>query len=138
MNPTIKNILIVISGIFVGSIVNMAIILMGTSIIKLPEGIDPANVDSLKQEMHLLETKHFIAPFLAHALGSFTGAFVVSKFAVSKKMFLAMLIGFFFLLGGISNVFSFPAPTWFCILDLVLAYLPMAYIGSKFAMQFKK
>lgn len=138
MNPTIKNILIVISGIFVGSIVNMAIILMGTSIIKLPEGIDPANVDSLKQEMHLLETKHFIAPLLAHALGSFTGAFVVSKFAVSKKMFLAMLIGFFFLLGGISNVFSFPAPTWFCILDLVLAYLPMAYIGSKFAMQFKK
>lgn len=138
MNPTIKNILIVISGIVVGSIVNMAIILMGTSIIKLPEGIDPANVDSLKQGMHLLETKHFIAPFLAHALGSFTGAFVVSKFAVSKKMFLAMLIGFFFLLGGISNVFSFPAPTWFCILDLVLAYLPMAYLGSKFAMQFKK
>ncbi|SHJ13694.1 hypothetical protein [Flavobacterium terrae] len=138
MNPTIKNILIVISGIFVGSIVNMAIILMGTSIIKLPEGIDPANVDSLKQGMHLLETKHFIAPFLAHALGSFTGAFVVSKFAVSKKMFLAMLIGFFFLLGGISNVFSFPAPTWFCILDLALAYLPMAYLGFKLAMQFKK
>jgi hypothetical protein len=132
MNPTIKNILIVIVALIVGSIVNMAIILSGSSIINLPEGIDPSNVESLKAGMHLMKPKHFIFPFLAHALGSLVGAFIAAKFGASNKFLLAMIVGGFFLIGGISNVFMLPAPTWFCALDLIVAYIPMAYLGWKF------
>jgi hypothetical protein len=35
------------------------------------------------------------------------------------------------MLGGITNAFLLPAPIWFIALDIVLAYLPMAWLGGK-------
>ena len=51
--------------------------------------------------MLLLETKHFISPFLAHALGSLAGAFLAAKIALSHQMKIALVIGAFFSLGGL-------------------------------------
>jgi hypothetical protein len=48
-------------------------------------------------------------------------------------MRLALVIGFFFLAGGIANVLMLPSPTWFTILDLVGAYIPMVYLAGKLA-----
>ncbi len=42
-----------------------------------------------------------------------------------------MIIAVFFLAGGIANVLMLPSPTWFIILDLVVAYIPMGYLGAK-------
>ncbi|GAA4757394.1 MULTISPECIES: hypothetical protein [Flavobacterium] len=131
MNPTIKNILVVIAGLFIGSVVNMLIIIGGTSILGLPEGIESNSVESIKNGIHLFEPKHFLTPFLAHVIGTLTGAFIATKYGVSKKMVLAMIVGGLFLLGGISNSFSIPAPIWFNLLDLVVAYIPMTYLGYK-------
>lgn len=127
----VRNVLVVILGLFIGSLINMSIIMQGTSIIPLPKGIDPANVESIKAGMHLYQPKHFLVPFLAHALGTLAGAFVAARFSASKHFILAMVVGSFFLLGGISMVFSLPAPVWFSITDIVLAYIPMAYLGWK-------
>ncbi len=138
MNPTIKNILAVIAGLLIGSFVNMGLILAGTSIIKFPEGIDPANVESIKAGIHLFEPKHFLTPFLAHAFGTLIGAFIAAKYGATKKLRLAMIVGGLFLLGGISNSFSIPFPMWFTVLDLVIAYIPMAYLGGMLAERLKK
>ena len=46
-------------------------------------------------------------------------------------MKLAMVIGVFFLLGGIYASYLIPAPTWFMALDIIVAYIPMAYFGGK-------
>ncbi|PKP15710.1 MAG: hypothetical protein CVU07_09270, partial [Bacteroidetes bacterium HGW-Bacteroidetes-23] len=83
--------------------------------------------------MHLFEPKNFVFPFLAHALGTLVGAFLAAKIAANHKMKFAYGIGFFFLLGGIANVFLLPSPTWFTLLDLIGAYLPMAFLGGKLA-----
>ena len=135
MNPILKNILAVLAGIILGSIVNMGIIMLSSSIIPPPEGVDPSDMESLKSSMHLFEPKHFIVPFLAHALGTLAGAFITALIAVNHKMKLALVIGLFFLLGGISSVFMLPSPTWFIVLDLVVAYIPMAWIGGRLAGQ---
>ena len=37
----------------------------------------------------------------------------------------------FFLIGGVYMVFIFPAPLWFIVGDLVLAYIPMGWLGWK-------
>lgn len=131
MNPTVKNVLVVIAGFFIGCVVNMSIILGGTSIIGFPVGIDPTDVDSIKNGIHLFRSIHFLTPFLAHAIGTLVGAFFVARFGTSKKLVLAMTVGGLFLLGGISNSFSIPAPMWFTVLDLIVAYIPMAYLGWK-------
>ncbi len=131
MNVTVKNILAVITGIAVGMTVNMGVIMLSGSIIPPPEGIDNTTMEGLKAGMHLFEPKHFIMPFLAHALGSLAGAFVVAKLAASNQLKLAVGIGVFFLLGGLANIFMLPSPTWFTVLDLGIAYIPMGYLGWK-------
>ena len=131
MNPIFKNTLAVIIGLFVGSVVNMAIILMSSSVIPPPKGANVTTMEGLKATIHLFEAKHFIFPFLAHAIGTFAGAATTALIAANNKMKFALAIGAFFLLGGIINVFTLPSPIWYSIIDVVLAYLPMAYFAKK-------
>ena len=130
MNPIIKNILAILTGIVIGSLVNMVIIMISGSIIAPPEGADVTTTEGLKASMHLFEPKHFIFPFLAHALGTFVGAFLAALLAGTHKMKFALSIGVFFLLGGITSVFMLPSPIWFTVVDLVGAYIPMAYFAG--------
>jgi len=137
MNPIVRNILAVIAGLIIGSIVNMGLIMISGSVIPPPEGGDVTTMEGLKETMHLFEPKHFIFPFLAHALGTLVGAFVAATIAANNKMKFAIAIGCFFLIGGIINVVMLPSPTWFAILDIVGAYIPMAMIGGKLAIRKK-
>lgn len=133
MNPILRNVLAVVAGIILGGLVNMGLITIGPEIIPLPEGIDPNDVNSYETNGHLLETKHFLFPFLAHALGTLAGAFLAVKLGVSKQIVLGLIIGGVFLIGGITAATIIPAPTWFIITDLVVAYLPMGWLGWKLA-----
>lgn len=132
MSNTVRNIIAVVIGIIVGGAINMGIITIGPSIIPNPVGYDNSSAEAMAQTFHLLQTKHFITPWLAHALGTLAGALVAVKIAASNHLKLALFIGAFFLLGGIMMVVSLPStPIWFIIADLVGAYLPMAWLGHK-------
>ena len=133
MNPIVRNILAVLAGLVVGSIVNMSIIMISGSIIPPPEGADVTTVEGLKASMHLFEPKHFLFPFLAHAIGTLVGAFAAALIAANNKMRIAIGVSAFFLIGGIANVCMLPSPTWFTLVDLIGAYIPMGYLGWKFA-----
>jgi hypothetical protein len=135
MNPILKNTIAVIAGIIFGSLVNMGIINISGSVIPPPEGSDISTMEGLRESMNLFEPKHFIMPFLAHALGTFVAAFLATKIAVSHQMKFALGIGIFFLAGGITNVILLPSPLWYSILDLTVAYLPMAYLAYKLAIK---
>ena len=138
MNPILRNVLAIITGVIVGSVVNMGIINISGSIIPPPEGSDLTTMEGLKAAMHLFEPQHFIFPFLAHALGTFVGAFLAALIAATHKMKFAFAIGFFFLIGGIYMVVLLPSPLWFNILDIAVAYIPMAWLGGKLAGGFVK
>ena len=129
----LRNILAVIAGATIGSIINMGIIELGPLIISNPEGFDNSTMEKLAETMHLLGPANFITVFLAHGLGTLAGAFVAAKIAASKQQVFAMVMGAWFLIGGIAAVYMFPAPTWYNIVDLALAYIPMAWIGWKLA-----
>jgi hypothetical protein len=131
MNNIIRGILAVIAGCIIGGIVNMGIVILGGMIIPPPEGVDVTNMESLKAGMHLYKIHHFIPPFLAHAVGTFVGGLVAALIATKHRMWLALTIGAFFLLGGIYASFIIPAPNWFIGVDLIFAYLPMAWLGWK-------
>ena len=133
MNPILRNIIAVITGVIIGMIVNGVIINISGSIIPPPEGVDVTTMESLKAGIHLFEPKHFIMPFLAHSLGTFVGAFLAALLAANNKMKFAIVMGFLFLVGGIMAVVMIPAPMWYNVVDLTLAYLPFAYLGGKFA-----
>jgi hypothetical protein len=133
MNPIFKNIIAVITGIVGGSAVNMGLINLGNATIPLPPGVDVTNFETLKATIHLLEPINFVTPFLAHAIGTLAGAFIAALLATNQKMKFALGVGAFFLLGGIVSSIMIPAPVWFKILDITIAYLPMAWIGGRMA-----
>jgi hypothetical protein len=133
MSPILKNIIAMIAGVLFGSLVNGGIIMVSGSIIPPPDGSDVTTMEGLKASMHLFEPKHFLMPFLAHALGTFAGAFLAVKIAATHQMKIALGIGFMFLAGGITNVFMLPSPLWFSVLDLTIAYIPMAFLAVKSA-----
>lgn len=137
MSPTIKNILALIAGVVTGMIVNGGLIAISGSLIPPPAGADVTTMEGLKASMHLFEPKHFIMPFLAHALGTLAGAFIAARVAATHAMRFALGVGVFFLAGGIANVAMLPSPMWFNVLDLVGAYLPMAWLGGTLGMKLK-
>lgn len=91
MNPAVRNIIAVVVGFVVGSAVNIGIVMVGPSIIPPPAGVDVTDAASIASSMHLFEPKHFITPFLAHAIGTFTGALVALKISASDKPIVAWI-----------------------------------------------
>ncbi len=121
-----RNVLAVIAGWIVGAALNMGLIIVGSMLIPTIEGMDPMNA-------HGWPLKFFIFPFLAHSFGTLVGAFLAAKIALNYRLICSMLIGVFFLFGGIMMVRILPAPLWFVCLDLVFAYLPMGWLGWKWS-----
>lgn len=130
MNATLRNLLAVIAGLAVGSGINMGLIIVGSSVIPAPAGMDVTNPDSVAANAHLFEARHFVTPFLAHALGTLGGA-VVALLVSGKQAITAGIIGGLFLAGGIMAANMVPAPLWFIVIDLVFAYLPMAWLATR-------
>ena len=131
MHPVLKNVIAVVAGIIVGSIINMGIVMISGQFIPPPAGVDVTSIESLKASMHLFETKHFLFPFLAHAIGTLVGAYTAARIAGTNKAKLALVVGVFFLLGGIANNLMIHSPTVFAIADILFAYIPMAWLGGK-------
>jgi hypothetical protein len=131
MKTILRNILAVVVGLVVGGTVNMALITVSPHVIRPPAGVDVTDAQSLASSIHLFEPKHFLFPFLAHALGTLAGALLAFLIAASYRSVFAYAIGAFFLTGGIAASFMIPAPKWFIALDLAAAYIPMAWIGTQ-------
>ena len=124
-----RNIIALILGLFLGGMINMLIINNGGGFIAPPEGVNPNDIESIKENIHLYTPIHFVVPFLAHAIGTFVGALITSLIAVSYRMYLSIGVGCFFLIGGVMMVMILPSPIWFVCLDLIVCYIPMALLG---------
>ena len=131
MPSVLRNVLAIVAGIAIGGGVNMALITLSPSLIPPPAGVDVNSAESLSKAMHLFEPRHFVMPFLAHALGTLAGALAAYLIAARYKAQFAYVIGVVFLCGGIAASFMIPAPTGFIALDLLAAYLPMAWAGVR-------
>jgi hypothetical protein len=129
MRKVLRIALSVLAGLVVGSAINMALVLLGGKLVPPPPGADVSTTEGLRAAMPLFEARHFVFPFLAHALGTVFGAFFAALFAPVRPKLAAMIVGVFFLAGGVANVLMLPSPAWFTALDLLLAYLPAAAVG---------
>lgn len=131
MRRTLRLILAVVAGLVIGSLINMGLILISGHVIPPPAGADVTTTEGLQASIHLFEPKHFIFPFLAHSLGTFAGALVATILTPGRTPGPAYVVGCAFLLGGIIGAFMLPAPLWFGALDLLVAYLPAAWLAHR-------
>ncbi len=133
MGTIAKNLIGLVAGLILGSIVNILLVNVGPYVIPLPEGADVSTMEGLRESMPLFTPANFIFPFLGHALGTLAGAFLAAKIASTHKMKFGLGIGAFFLVGGILMVKQLGGPIGFNVVDLVFAYLPMGYLGGLLA-----
>jgi hypothetical protein len=106
-----KSILLSVLGLVLGAITNLLFISVG----------------------HLfLGDNHFLIAFLAHALGAFVASFFVCKMKVDRPFFFSMCIGGSYLGMAVLDLSVLKdVPIWFILSDLLIAHLPMAYLGYK-------
>ena len=126
----------VVAGIVVGACANIGVIYAGMEVFPPPEGTDVNSLESINANIGRYSVPQLMVPFAAHAIGTLVGACVAALFAWSRRSSLvaAMGVGAFFLAGGASIVLQMPnSPLWFSATDLLLAYFPMALLGSLLA-----
>jgi len=126
----------VVAGIVSGAALNMGILYAGAALLPPPEGVDIGNIESINANINKYSVLDLMVPFAAHALGTLLGAFVAAMIAVTPRARLrvSLVVGCVFLIGGIEAVRMIPsAPLWFDVLDLGLAYIPMALLGWRLA-----
>ncbi|MBK6472343.1 MAG: hypothetical protein IPF94_17000 [Betaproteobacteria bacterium] len=130
MSKFLRVLLAVVAGFVVGSVVNMALVTVSGRVIPPPAGADVTTMEGVEGGSSSIQARHFIFPFMAHALGALVGALVACWLAPGKSPVPAYIVGGLFLLGGIANALMLPAPAWFVAADLLLAYVPAAWLGQ--------
>lgn len=137
-NKFFKRAINFIIAIIAGMGLNMVIIMLSGNIVPPPEGADLKTMEGLKAAMPLMQPIHFLMPFLAHALGTMLAALIVVLRVDAYHQKFAIGAGLIFFTAGALNVYLLPAPFWFNVLDLIGAYLPMAFIGYLLARKVSK
>ena len=127
----LNGLLVLFMALFIGGELNMFIVENGHYLIANPPGTDFTTTEGLRKSMHLMQPKHFVMPFLAHALGTLLSAIIVVKLMPPKAKLFSYLVGLMFFVGGVMMIFMVPSPLWFTIVDLVFAYFPMSFIAIK-------
>lgn len=134
--PTIlRNILVLLMGIAIGYYVNTGILMLSPILTPPPEGMDVTNAASVKEHLHLIGPKYYIIPFIADAVGTLLGACFVASFTLGSKLKWAIAVGVFFMILGITNLVTMRSPMWFTIINMSLAFLPMAFLGYQLRRQ---
>ena len=75
-----RNISALITGVLIGSIINIGLVIIGGNIFPLPEIFDSMNALNW-------DIKYFLFPFSAHAIGTFSGSFIGSKICKNYSKF---------------------------------------------------
>lgn len=130
MPNMLRTILAVFVGIVVGGLVNYALVRVGAIAVPPPEGVDVSSIESIRANIGAYSAVQLLPPFFAHAIGTFVGAAVATRLSPRRRLGPALFVGAWFLIGGITMIVFIPeTPAWFAVLDLGVAYLPMAWLG---------
>jgi len=128
----LKRTIVIFISLFSGAMLNGAIINISSKVIAPPKGFDLNTAEGLQAAMPHMGPEHFLFPFLAHALGTLISAVLISRFLKSQQFVFSMMAGILFLMAGVAMVIMLPGtPIWFILVDLIGAYIPMAYLGNK-------
>jgi hypothetical protein len=132
----LKRTIVIFISLFSGAMLNGAIINISSKVIAPPKGFDLNTAEGLQAAMPHMGPEHFLFPFLAHAIGTLISAVLISRFLKSQQFVFSMMAGILFLMAGVAMVIMLPGtPIWFILVDLIGAYIPMAYLGNKLVMK---
>ena len=109
----LRNIIAVVVGLFVGSLINMGLIRLNTEVLfPMPEGTSTEDTEAFNAYLAGLPATAFLVVMAAHLLQSLVGAFIAARIAAARPMLVAMIVGVLSLVGGVAALFMFEGPAW--------------------------
>jgi choline-glycine betaine transporter len=133
LHPSIRIVLAILAGMLSGGMLNLFIVNFGHMLIPPPAGVDLTTTEGLLAAMPMMEPRHFLMPWLAHALGTLLSAFVACRLANNHFRRISIGLGVWNMVGGLLMIIAVPGPLWFTLIDIVLAYLPFGWLGGRLA-----
>lgn len=129
MKSCLRLLAAIIAGLLLGSLVNGGILALGSWLLPPPPGVNLQDMAGLQAALPTLPPLQLLPPWLAHAGGTLAGSWLASRLLPPGRWAGALAVGLLFAAGGAMMAWQLPAPPWFELADLVLAYLPMAWLG---------
>lgn len=102
----------IVAGLVVGMVVNLAIIQLNTLFFPLPDGVDLADTEQMREFVQRQPAAAWILVFVAHIGQAFVGGWVAARLSASRLMRQAMIVGLLSLAAGIANAMMLSAPAW--------------------------
>ena len=127
----IKNVIATILGLIAASASIFLVEKLGHTLFPMPKSIDPNDIDSIKNNIHLIPKGNMAFVALAHGIGILTGMFIAGM--ISKTSLIpAYIVGGLMMAISIAYYFFIPSPTWFVLTDLACIIIGFL-IGKKLA-----
>ncbi len=127
MNPNLKRVLAVFAGIVLGFFIVFAWEAIGYRLFPPPPGI---NLDQLTPEQ-MMQALPFGAKLWVVAgwgVATLAGSLLAAR--ISGVATSGWIVGVFFLISTVANLFSLPHPAWMWIAGIALP-MPIAWMGGK-------
>lgn len=111
-----RNLLAVLIGVLAGMAFNMAVVQFNATVLyPMPEGLDMQDTEAFNAYLATLPSTAFLVTMVAHLGQAVIAAFIASRFCATMPLRLAMIVGFFSLLGGIAALQMFDGPGWMSV-----------------------
>jgi protein-S-isoprenylcysteine O-methyltransferase Ste14 len=129
-----KNIFATIIGFFVASAtVYIFETIIGHTMFPLPEGVDPMDMEWIKDNMDKIPMGSKIFVVIAHFAGIIAGMFMAAQIS-RRSMVPSYIVGVLMLAATFATIFILPKELWFTISDAVFVlagYLIGKHLASK-------
>ena len=128
----LRLILAIVAGILAGSIFNGAVSALALRLYPLPDGVNWGDIEAVEHYLANLPVMAYVIILIAHVGQSFVGSLAGASIGKSFEMYVAIVIGTFSLIGGITNMISLPLPPWMWV--EVPLYIVAAYAAARLVM----
>ena len=123
----IRDVLAVIIGLVLGNLAIMGLHSLGTVFYPLPKELDISNTLEIAKYIKKAPLGSMLFVMLAHLGGTFISGIFTTL--ISKNIIPIYIIGSFFTISGMYNLYILPHPLWFNI--EILLYFPAAMYSHK-------
>lgn len=112
----VRNVLAVLAGMVTGSMANMALITLNTSVLfPLPHGLSPDDPEAFSAYMTALPMTAFAMVLLAHSAQAAVGGAVAARLAATRPVLLAMVVGVLTAFGSGVMLTLVDGPAWMAV-----------------------
>ncbi len=122
-----QNVLAVIVGLILGSMANMALIMVSATIWEIPPGLDPKDAAGFRAYVETLPPAAFLFAMAAHLSQAIVGGAAAAWLGRSHRVALALVVGALTLAGSVANLVMMPSPAWMWV---EVALVPLAAWGA--------